>query len=83
MHVSAKDLGHQQAAVDDHHGASRRSGKDDIDRMVRDVQADTQDDRRRREEVEIRHNVDTLVNQTNKLLREQGENVEPIRVIPS
>jgi len=47
--------------------------KDEIDRMVRDAEAHAEDDRRRREEAEIRNNADTLVYQTEKLLREQGE----------
>ena len=47
--------------------------KDEIDRMVRDAEAHAEDDKRRREEAEIRNNADTLVYQTEKLLREQGE----------
>jgi len=47
--------------------------KDDIDRMVRDAESHAEDDRRRRDEAEIRNNADTLVYQTEKLLREQGE----------
>ena len=47
--------------------------KDEIDRMVRDAESHAEDDRRRREEAEIRNNADTLVYQTEKLLREQGE----------
>ena len=48
-------------------------GKDEIDRMVRDAESHAEDDRRRREEAEIRNNADSLVYQTEKLLREQGE----------
>lgn len=47
--------------------------KDEIDRMVRDAEAHAEDDRRRRQEAEIRNNADTLVYQTQKLLREQGD----------
>jgi molecular chaperone DnaK len=47
--------------------------KDDIERMVRDAEAHTEDDRRRREEAEVRNTADTLVYQTEKLLRDQGE----------
>ncbi len=50
--------------------------KDEIDRMVRDAEAHAEDDRRRREEAEIRNNADTLVYQTEKLLREQGDKFE-------
>jgi molecular chaperone DnaK len=47
--------------------------KDDIERMVRDAEAHAEDDRRRREEAEVRNTADTLVYQTEKLLREQGD----------
>ncbi|MGH9101963.1 MAG: Hsp70 family protein, partial [Acidimicrobiales bacterium] len=49
--------------------------KDDIQRMVRDAEAHAADDKRRREEAEVRNNADTLVYQTEKLLREQGEKI--------
>jgi len=45
----------------------------EFDRMVRDAESHAEDDRRRRDEAEIRNNADTLVYQTEKLLREQGE----------
>lgn len=50
-------------------------GKDDIDRMVRDAEAHAEEDRRRREEAEVKNQADTLVYQTEKLLREQGEKI--------
>ena len=49
--------------------------KDDIQRMVRDAEAHAEDDRRRREEAEVRNNADSLVYQTEKVLREQGDKV--------
>jgi molecular chaperone DnaK len=50
--------------------------KDDIARMVHDAESHAEDDRRRREEAEVRNTADTLVYQTEKLLREQGEKFE-------
>lgn len=50
--------------------------KDDIERMVRDAEAHAEDDRQRREEAEVRNQADTLVYQTEKLLREQGDKFE-------
>jgi molecular chaperone DnaK len=50
--------------------------KDDIERMVRDAETHAEDDRRRREEAEVRNSADTLVYQTEKLLRDQGEKFE-------
>ena len=49
--------------------------KDIINQMVKDAEAHAEDDRKRREEVEIRNNADSLVYQTEKVLREQGEKV--------
>jgi molecular chaperone DnaK len=47
-------------------------GKDDIDRMVRDAEAHAEDDRRRREEAEVRNQADSLVYQTEKMLKDQA-----------
>jgi molecular chaperone DnaK len=49
--------------------------KNDIDQMVRDAEAHAEEDRQRREEAEVRNNADSLVYQTEKVLREQGDNV--------
>ena len=48
-------------------------GKDDIDRMVRDAEAHAEEDRRRRDEAEVRNDADSRVYQTEKLLRDQGD----------
>lgn len=50
--------------------------KDEINRMVRDAESHAEDDRRRREEAEVRNQSDTLVYQTEKLLRDQGDKFE-------
>ncbi len=50
--------------------------KDDIERMVRDAEAHAEDDRARREEAEVRNTADTLVYQTEKLLKDQGDKFE-------
>lgn len=49
--------------------------KEDIERMVRDAEAHAEEDRRRREEAEVRNQADTLVYQTEKLLKEQGDKI--------
>lgn len=49
--------------------------KDAIDQMVKDAEAHAEEDRRRREEAEVRNSADTLVYQTEKVLREQGDKV--------
>jgi molecular chaperone DnaK len=74
VHVSAKDLatGKEQSMTIT--GQSSLP-KDDIARMVKDAEAHADDDRRRREEAEARNQADTLVYQTEKLLREHGDKV--------
>ena len=49
--------------------------KKDIDQMVRDAEAHAEEDRRRREEAETRNNADSLVYQTEKVLRDQADKV--------
>ena len=49
--------------------------KDAIDQMVKDAEAHAEEDRQRREEAEVRNNADSLVYQTEKVLRDQGDNV--------
>jgi molecular chaperone DnaK len=49
--------------------------KDDIDTMVKEAEAHAEEDRQRREEAETRNNADSLVFQTEKLLKEQADNV--------
>jgi molecular chaperone DnaK len=42
---------------------------------VKDAEAHAEEDRQRREEAEVRNNADTLVYQTEKVLKEQGDKV--------
>ena len=67
VHVSAKDTatGKEQSITIT--GQSSLS-QDDIDRMVREAEAHAEDDRRRREEAEVRNDADTLIYATDKLL---------------
>lgn len=50
-------------------------GKDQIDQMVRDAEAHAEEDRRRKEEVDVRNSADTLAYQTEKLLKEQADKI--------
>jgi len=74
VHVSAKDRATNKEQSMTISGQSTLP-KEDIDRMVRDAEAHAEEDRTRREEAEVRNNADTLVYQTEKVLREQGDNV--------
>ncbi|MDH4144326.1 MAG: molecular chaperone DnaK [Acidimicrobiia bacterium] len=47
--------------------------KDSIAQMVKDAEAHAEEDRRRKEEAETRNTADTLVYQTQKLLKDQGD----------
>jgi molecular chaperone DnaK len=74
VHVSAKDRATSKEQSMTITGQSSL-GRDQIDQMVRDAEAHAEEDRRRRDEAEARNNADTLVYQTEKLLREQGEKI--------
>ena len=71
VHVSARDraTGKEQSMTITGQSALN---KDEIDRMVHDAEAHAEDDRRRKEEAEIRNNADSLVYQTEKMLRDQA-----------
>jgi molecular chaperone DnaK len=71
VHVSAKDraTGKEQSMTIT--GESSLS-KDEIDRMVRDAEAHASDDKRRREEAEVRNQADSLVYQSEKMLKDQA-----------
>jgi molecular chaperone DnaK len=49
--------------------------KDDISQMIKDAEAHADEDRRRKEEAEVRNNADSLVYQTDKMLAENGDKV--------
>jgi molecular chaperone DnaK len=74
VHVSAKDQGTGKEQSMTITGQSSLS-KDQIDAMVRDAEAHAEEDRKRREEADVRNQADTLIYQTDKLLKEQGEKV--------
>ena len=74
VHVSAKDLGTGKQQSMTITGGSALA-KDDIDRMVRDAEQYAEEDRKRREEAEVRNQADTLVYTTEKFLAENAEKV--------
>ena len=75
VHVSAKDTASGSTQSMTITGGSTLS-KDDIDRMVRDAEAHEAEDKARREEAEVRNQADSLVYQTEKLLKDQAESLE-------
>src|SRR6201998_2954976 len=74
VNVSAKDLGTgKQQSVTISGGSAL--AKDDIEKMVRDAEEYAEEDRRRREEAEVRNQADTLVYSTEKFLAENDDKV--------
>ena len=74
VHVSAKDLGtgkEQHISIT----ASSNMSKDDIDKAVKDAEQYAAEDKKRREEVDVRNNADQMVFQTEKALGEFGDKV--------
>ena len=74
VHVSAKDLGtgkEQSITIT----ASTNMSKDDIDKAVKDAEQYAAEDKKRREEVDVRNNADQMVFQTEKALGEFGDKV--------
>ena len=75
VHVSAKDRATNKEQSMTITGQSSLD-KDAINQMVKDAEAHAEEDRLRRDEAEVRNNADTLVYQTEKLLKEQGDKLE-------
>jgi molecular chaperone DnaK len=74
--VSAKDKAtgkEQQVRIQAKSGLSDA----DIERMVRDAEANADADRKRREAVEARNSLDALVHSTDKTLKDSGDKVPP------
>ncbi len=74
VNVSAKDLGtgkQQQITI----SGSTALSDDEVDRMVKDAEQHAEEDKKRKEEVEIRNNADGLVNATQQTLDELGDKV--------
>ena len=72
VHVSAKDRATSKEQSMTISGQSSLA-KDDIERMVKDAEAHAEEDRQRREEAEVRNTADSLVYQTEKVLKDQAE----------
>jgi len=72
VHVSAKDLGtgkEQQISIT----ASSNMSKEDIDKAVKEAEQFAEEDKKKRESVDLRNNADQMVYQTEKLLSEEGD----------
>jgi len=72
VHVSAKDRGTGKEQSMTITGGSALS-KDDIDKMVKDAEKYADEDRKRREEVEVRNQAESLVHSTETFLAENDD----------
>jgi molecular chaperone DnaK len=77
--VSAKDKGtgkEQKITIQ----ASGGLSDDEIEKMVKDAEANAENDRKRRELVEARNQAESLIHSTEKSIEEHGEKVDPSTV---
>jgi molecular chaperone DnaK len=75
VHVSAKDLGTGKEQRMTITGGSALP-KDEIERMMKDAESHAEEDKKRREEAEIRNSGDSLVYQTEKFLKENEDKLK-------
>ena len=74
VHVSAKDKGtgkEQQITI----SGSTALSDDEVDRMVKDAEAHAEEDKKQKEEVEVRNQTDSLCYSTEQTLNELGDKV--------
>jgi molecular chaperone DnaK len=77
VHVSAKDKGtgkEQNITI----SSSTNMSKDDIEKAVKEAEQFAEEDKKRREEADIRNNADQLVYQTEQALSELGDKVDAV-----
>jgi molecular chaperone DnaK len=74
VHVFAKDLGTGKEQSMTITGGTAL-GKDDIASMVKDAEAHAEEDKRRREEAEVRNDADALVYRSEQLLKDHADKV--------
>ena len=74
VHVSAKDLG---TGKEQHIQITSSSGlsEDEINRMVKDAEANAESDKKKRESIDAKNEADSLVYSTEKTLKDMGDKV--------
>lgn len=76
VHVSAKDLGtgkEQKIRIDIDNGLS----EEEIQRMIKEAEEHAEEDRKKKEVIEIRNQADTLAYTTEKSLKDYGDKIDP------
>ena len=74
VHVSAKDMATQKEQSIKITASSGLS-KEEVDQLVKEAEAHTEEDKKRRETVEVRNQADSLIYGTEKNLKEHGEKI--------
>ena len=72
VNVSAKDLGtgkEQKITITSSSGLS----KEDVDKMVKEAESNAEEDRKKKEEIEVRNRADSMIYNTEKLLKENKD----------
>jgi molecular chaperone DnaK len=75
VHVSAKDMATQKEQSIKITASSGLS-KEEVEQLVKDAQAHSEEDKKRRDAVEIRNQADNLIYTTEKNLKEHGDKIE-------
>lgn len=74
LHVSAKDLGtgkEQKITI----SASSGLSKDEVEKMKKDAEVHAEDDKKRREDIEIRNEADSAVYRSEKMLKDNKDKI--------
>jgi len=74
LHVTAKDLGtgkEQSIRI----SASTKLSKDEVEKFVKEAEKFAADDKTRKEEIEVKNELDTLVYSTEKSLKDHGDKI--------
>ncbi|MFQ7116429.1 MAG: molecular chaperone DnaK, partial [Acutalibacteraceae bacterium] len=74
VHVSAKDLGTQKEQSISITSSTNMS-KDDIDKAVKEAAQFEEQDKKRKEEIDVRNEADQMVYQCDKILSENGDKI--------
>ncbi len=72
VNVSAKDLGtgkEQRITITSSSGLN----KDDVDKMLKEAESHAEEDKKKKEEIEVRNRADSMIYNTEKLLKENRE----------
>ncbi len=76
VNVSAKDLGtgkEQKVTIT----ASTNLDEEEIEKKIKEAEKYAEEDKKQKEEVEVRNNADSLVYQSEKTLKDMGDKIEP------